>query len=317
MNSRPTPLERPIAGSPSDNSAELNVMFKHILVPLDGSSFGEAALRPAFALAERNTTTKVTLLSVQDLWSGTATELPYEERESYLQKLARGRSDARCVVRCGHPTDQILEEAESSGTDLIVMSTHGRGGVSRLWLGSVADQCLRHTDIPLLLIRPQPSERLSANAAFAPHRVIVPLDGTLGAEVALRRAKSLAHTFGVPVALVRAVEDRTPNGRGEKVAQARAYLETVATRLRAGGLSVTTQVPADVHAADAILGAAAGEPIVMRTHARAPVARALLGSVADKVVRGARGVVLLIPPGGAEQVHALYEDGESHARLSL
>jgi nucleotide-binding universal stress UspA family protein len=295
------------------------IMFKHILVPLDGSSFGEAALRPAFALAQRNTTTQITLLSVQDLWTGTASELPYEEREAYLNKLARAHSGAavRCVVRCGHATDQILEEAESSGVDLIVMSTHGRGGVSRVWLGSVADQCLRHSAVPLLLVRPQPSERQSAGAAFAPHRVVVPLDGTLGAEMALRRAKSLAHSYGAPVALIRAVEERGPNGRGERVAEARSYLERIAMRLRAQGLTVTTQVTVGVHAAEAILGAAAGELIVMRTHARAPLARALLGSVADKVVRGARGVVLLIPPGGAEQIHALRGDGDEPAGLAL
>src|SRR5687767_6533438 len=108
-------------------------MFRHILVPLDGSSFGEAALRPAVALAQRTTATRVTLLSVQDLWSATAAELPYEEREAYLQKLARGQSAAggvRCVVRSGHPMNEILAEAEASGADLIVMSTHGRGGVS-------------------------------------------------------------------------------------------------------------------------------------------------------------------------------------------
>lgn len=295
-------------------------MFGHILVPLDGSSFGEAALRPAFAVAQHTTTTKVTLLSVQDLWSGTTTEMPYEEREGYLQKQARSHSATaavRCAVRTGRPAEQILVEAEASGADLIVMSTHGRGGVSRLWLGSVADQCLRHASIPLLLIRPQPSERQAGNGTFLPHRVIVPLDGTTGAEAALCRGATLARGFGVPIALLRAVDSSGlraghTNGRAHEVAEAQSYLDAVAARLRGQGLTVTTEVSSGLHAAEAILGAAAGDPVVMSTHARAPLARALLGSVADKVVRGARGVVLLIPPRGAAEAHELHEADEAH-----
>jgi nucleotide-binding universal stress UspA family protein len=279
-------------------------MSKHILVPLDGSSFGEAALRPALAIARR-TRARVTLVSVQDLRAASATELRYEARAAYLERIRREcgpmEGSVGVTVGCGHPADQILALAESSGADLIVMSTHGRGGVSRLWLGSVADQCLRHAHVPLLLTRPQPSGQLSGDRAFLPNRVVVPLDGTDGAERALGEATRLAVTFRVPIALVRVIDcergaDRPRPDAAAALAAARAYLNAVSTRLRGRGVPVTAVAIPDRHPASTIIAEAAADMIVMATHARTGLERALLGSVADKVSRGARGAVVLVPP---------------------
>jgi nucleotide-binding universal stress UspA family protein len=284
-------------------------MHKHIVVPLDGSSFGERALRPAFALARR-TRARVVLLSVQDVWAASATELPYEEREAYLEAIARRYASVdtpvRIAVRCGHPADQILEEAEASAADLIVMSTHGRGGVTRLWLGSVADQCLRHTSLPLLLIRPRPAAHTPGDDAFLPRRIVVPLDGTPGAERALDQASGIARAFGIPVVLMRVLpplpnQPRDDRPRNEDTA-AREYLGGVAQRISRTGVQASTIVVSNQSPADAILASAAGDPVVMSTHARSPITRTLIGSVADKVVRGSHGAVLVVPPQSPSQV---------------
>jgi nucleotide-binding universal stress UspA family protein len=273
-------------------------MFEHILVPLDGSSFGEASLRPALAVARR-TGAQLTLLNVQDLWHAAPVPLTHDEREDYLRSLRRdprwGDVPVNVVLRSGHPMAQILEEAAAGGADLIVMSTHGRGGVSRLWLGSVTDQCIRHAGIPLLLIRPQPSAHSSGDGAFVPHRVVVPLDGGGDAERALAEASGLARAFGIPLLLLRVIEERT-GGRNADQAPARAYLDAVARELWGLGVQATTSVIRGRGAAESILAEAARDLVVMSTHARPPAARALLGSVSDKVVRGTNGAVLVVPP---------------------
>jgi nucleotide-binding universal stress UspA family protein len=260
-------------------------------------------LRPAFALARR-TGAAVTLVSVQDLWAASASDLPYEEREAYLGGIARRYASedtrVRLSVRCGHPMNQILEEAESSSVDLIVMSTHGRGGLTRLWLGSVADQCLRHSSLPLLLIRPQPAAHMPGDDAFLPRRIVVPLDATPGAERALDQGGAMARAFGIPVVLLRVLpplpNELTGDGRRTEGTAARNYLDGVAQRLWRAGVQASTAIVSSESPADAILGTAAGDMVVMSTHARSPIARALIGSVADKVVRGARGAVLVVPP---------------------
>ena len=281
-------------------------MFNHILVPLDGSSFGEAALRPAFALADR-AGADLTLLNVQDLWR--ASTLPtYEAREGYLAKLRRdprgSAAKVRVVLRSGHPVAQIVEECEAAGTDLIVMSTHGRGGVSRLWLGSVADQCIREAKVPILLVRPQPAERRTGEDPFVPERIVVPLDGRMDAERALDEAVVVARWLRRPVVLLHAVEPGREGLFRANGESPRAYLDEVAERLWALGIEATTDVTHGRGAAEAILGAGSGNMVVMSTHGRTGMSRALLGSVADKVVRGSRDPVLLVPPHRASPLGA-------------
>jgi nucleotide-binding universal stress UspA family protein len=280
-------------------------MFTHIVVPLDGSSFGEAALTPALGVSRR-TGARLTLVTVQDPWTEAPADMNYEGRERYLERIIRQRGPAAgpltASVRSGHPADQILQEAESSGASLIVMSTHGRGGVSRFWLGSVADKCLRHTRVPMLLTRPRPGAG-GTDEGFLPSRVVVPLDGTDGAERALAPAVEMARAFGIPVLLLRVVteqrtgmDDRAAGVPTPWTARATDYLDCVARRLWGIGLPAATRVVVDRPAAEAIIAEGNSDLVVMSTHARSPISRAFLGSVSDKVVRGSHGAVLLVPP---------------------
>lgn len=146
-------------------------MFKHLLVPLDGSKLAEYALAAATELA-RQFNSQITLLRVADVpvfltqthnrsFTEMIVSLREAEREEatrYLQQLQETLNHqslhVHYVIAEGEPVaEQILEQVRVSGADTIVMSTRGRGGLRRWVYGSVADRVLRHADVPVLLIR--------------------------------------------------------------------------------------------------------------------------------------------------------------------
>ena len=188
-------------------------MFKRILLTLDGSPFALSALPAAVTLARKSggELRLLTALGVSQVF--VFHESRSDERvsaEAYLVEIANDVArewggSVTTVVREGRVHDEILGEAEDWGTDLIVMSTHGRGGLSRVWLGSVADCCVRKAEWPVLLIRPPASGASNAATALAVARVVVPLDGSELAEAALPHAVTLAKQLGVPIALILAV----------------------------------------------------------------------------------------------------------------
>ena len=146
-------------------------MFKHLLVPLDGSHLAELALPPALELAGCFDS-EITLLCVtRTPYIATSTdgsayadlvinlrEQAHEEATQYLQaqqgSLRQQGYKVHIHVTEGEPIAQvILDVAQGVDVDTIVMSTHGRGGISRWVFGSVADRVLRQADIPVVLIR--------------------------------------------------------------------------------------------------------------------------------------------------------------------
>jgi nucleotide-binding universal stress UspA family protein len=148
--------------------------YKTILVPLDGSTLAETALVHAQALATQMHSSLVLLrvsaypsydfLFVDPLLAATLrqdVEQIHDEERRYLRETAAGLKKAGLRVsadlREGDPAEAILETAASSHADLIVMTTHGRGGLSRWLMGSVADRIVHHASIPVLLIRAGPT----------------------------------------------------------------------------------------------------------------------------------------------------------------
>jgi nucleotide-binding universal stress UspA family protein len=145
-------------------------MFRRVLVTVDGSDFSERALQPAFHIAQKFEA-EVVLLRVlsQEAVAVAAGNGPQyieisqlherhdrEEADNYLrsikaQWLATG-VPISTMVTSGAPPEQILEAADNCGADLIVMSTHGRSGLSRFLYGSVAEAVLRGTQLPVLMI---------------------------------------------------------------------------------------------------------------------------------------------------------------------
>lgn len=141
-------------------------MYKKILVPLDRSTGAEAALPVAADLAKADGGV-IRLLHVGPIPAAVVVEgrvIAYADQESdrlqqavlwYLREAARHLDGLplEYAVRFGEPAEEILEEARESGADLIAMATHGRSGVARLMLGSVAEAVLRRSEVPVVLVR--------------------------------------------------------------------------------------------------------------------------------------------------------------------
>jgi len=307
--------------------------FTSILVPLDGSPSSEHALPLAVRVA-RQTGAALHLAHVRippsvpmftadlPLFDATLDDRAREQERVYLDTIiARLRSEpALCADSAlleGAISDSVADlisaHVRVTAADLVIMTTHGRGGLARLWLGSVADELVRRIHTPVLLLRP--GEGVPAPDAEAVFRkILIPLDGSATAEQILEYVLALGGSTETdytllrvvePVMLVRhipadpAVKELDQQLLDQLLVEAQIYLEQVAERLTARGLKVRTRIVAVPQAAVAILGEACedkAELIAMATHGRRGLARLLVGSVADKVLRGATTPMLLYRP---------------------
>lgn len=296
-------------------------MFSKMLVPLDVTRDAETALPLAETLARQLDAEIVLLAVVPDDASlapmlGHYDEVLARMRETrrvaartYLdrirERLLRDGLPASAEIRDGLIAKTIVEAAGNTGAGLIVMATHGRMGPERWFLGSVADEVVRTAEVPVLLVRPAES---GAAPAGAPTDILVPLDGSSFAERALPVATGLAAAFKAPITLVRTVptgwwstDGGVYSGLPEVIeaveAEAREYLEATAGKLKAEGLEVATKF-ALFAAPDLeleVLANAAQRPlVVMTSHGRSGLGRVVLGSVADRVVRGSSAPVLVM-----------------------
>lgn len=291
-------------------------MYRTILVSLDGSAFSERALPVAASLA-RALKAQLVLAraAIASVFPGVdATDAQVQavnEAQEYLANLAAGLSEQHLSVEVavpyGDPAEMILLEIGLRNADLVVMCTHGRSGMGRWVYGSVAEQVLARSPVPVLLVRPTGA---ITKLALGPGqmKLLVPLDGSPFAEAALPHATALARALDGTIVLMRMVEPPVapyvagevlvPGIAPELAAQAESYLAEIAQSLRDAGLSVETVTregwPADAIAYGAeALGA---NLIVMTTHGRTGIARLLLGSVAMEVVRRSPLPVMLIRP---------------------
>jgi len=279
---------------------------KRILVPLDGSRLAEAILPVAKALARDYEADLVLVRALRPLGSAETEVVAQEDAETYLRRMAR-RLDARGLpvtwkVWYDEPARAIADAARFNEVDLIVMSTHGRGGLNRLLFGSVAETLVRQAPVPVLLVRGVLSWRPGALG-----RILVPLDGSERSEAVLPVVERLAGPFDVAIELLRAIEPIPPYAAAELTSSitgdigqlqredAEAYLAKVAAPLEAKGCRVKSGVALGL-AVDAIIHAAQEGKvglIAMSTHGRSGIGRLLLGSVAERVLRAAPAPVLL------------------------
>lgn len=288
-----------------------------IVVPLDGSELSERAIPVAVALA-RGLGATLQFLTVwesedRDLeqhFPALAADLSQAAETYYGEYLARVAPKAQGVsvaaeVRSGEPAEQILAYASQVAADFIVLSTHGRSGVSRWWYGSVTDRIVHTSPVPVVVVGPS---ALPDTTTYGVRRIATPLDGSPLSESAIDTALRLAEALSARLTLVRAVrwaaqaypytlpEAYVPQLDAELEAGARAYLEGV----RAG---LETSVPVDTAVvrgviADSLMEFCEREGVdlvVMSTHGRSGLARATLGSVADRLLHGPCPVALIRP----------------------
>ncbi|HUF13948.1 MAG TPA: universal stress protein [Longimicrobiales bacterium] len=315
------------------------------MVPLDGSPAAEHALPRAAAIAQRaNACIRIVavlpgagFLEPEDLPSAVSERLRRgkEQLSRYVDRVVatlRATSHVRATgsVRIDAPVDGLLKEMEDKTVDLVVMTSHGRGGLKRAWLGSVTDALLRRAAVPVLVVKPtsdsQPDWKRPGPALDS---VVVPLDGSTVAEAALEPAAALAELYGASLILLQVVTTpyvvpptAVPYGMVvdhievlDRRSRAEDYLQRVAERVRAEGLTATPIVIDQESIAEGIVAHSengAETVIALATHGIGGVKRLLLGSVADKVLRLAEAPVMVVrpeeaQPGDETTRHALHE----------
>ena len=304
--------------------------FRSVLVPLDGSSFAEQALPWAAAIARPARARLRLVLVHQSPFPPPLDEASVrlyirielmlrKSQDQYQRKVAARLKEEQKVqvaraMLDGTPAPAIAEYVSDIGADLVVMTTHGLGGIRRAWLGSVADQLVRRLEVPMLIIRPKEDGATSGEAP-AVRAILVALDGSPRAEAVLPVAAALARLWGSRLVLIQVVQpvglmidlsSVYPVGLMEDLSrlareQARDYLQGVADRLTSAGVAASAVVVLGTSVFDAIQEAARAPDIGMvalATHGRGGVRRLVLGSVADKLVRGGERPVLVTRPRG-------------------
>lgn len=294
-------------------------MFRKIIIPLDGSPLAENALRHVLQLAPPSSA-ELILVNVIETYRYSATTMEMapvdvlrylrSSIEAYMDNQRRQLEAQQYVVQAyimeGDAAGGILEVAAATDADLIVMTTHGRSGVVRWTLGSVAERVLHNAQLPVWLVR--------ENTRVIPlrdlQRILVPLDGSAMAEAALEQAQRLAQQSGAELLLLRAVPEPDDINRRmifatESSAQtvlttwrnhAEQYLDSVAQEQMAAGIAARTLVTsgAPVRSMLDTISAEQVDCIVMATHARLGFERVLYGSVAAEVLRHAECPLLLV-----------------------
>jgi nucleotide-binding universal stress UspA family protein len=297
-------------------------MYRSLMLPLDGSPFSEQALPVATTLAGL-CGAELRIIHVHEPFIEADMDLVTPFRYEGLEQAERGwESDEvrleeeflskhmgqHCKVVEGSVVPMLEQEIADTDPDLIVMATHGRGGLSRAWLGSVADTLIRDIHKPILLIRTRESDH-EPHTLRTDH-LLVPLDGSALAESVIKHALAIAQPATTRITLLRVVAPAyvasefhalvpSDNLLNERVAAAHDYLNHTASQLGVEGYLVDTDVVVSGAPGSAILDYSRryeADVICMATHGRSGVKRWLLGSVADKVLRGADQPVLLYRP---------------------
>jgi nucleotide-binding universal stress UspA family protein len=302
-----------------------------ILVPLDGSSFSEQALPIALGVA-RVLDASVQLATVAvgrlpaaptgDAWASPETLTAATEAASrYLAEVGHRVSEATNLPLqgelllpspSGEPPGRVLvDHIDKSAPALVVMSTHGRGPLSRAWMGSVANWVVHHTAVPLLLVRPNGERDSAFDDTHRFHRILVALDGSRQAEASLTWLQRIGLVPGPSLTLVRVAPHsypawspyvRTPDPDVRDYVEvghdeAKLYLRSVELELRDAGLTAESVVDDADSTTHGILHQAeerSADLIAITTHGRSALPRLILGSVADKVVRASHVPVLVV-----------------------
>lgn len=311
-------------------------MFQRILVPLDGSARAERALTVAAQLARARNATLALLRVVPDLLdvggymvpavatdSGAAEREEFEARD-YLSAIAKrpvlNGLHVEQVVGFGVPAQVILDTIKSSAIDGVIIGSHGRTGLSRWVMGSIAQAVVRHATAPVLLLRQQGPALDELDGRERPFRILLPLDGSELAEAAIAPAQVMGEAFSAmgtyEIHLARVIpfiSTAAPDPlRDAARAEATAQLERVAQQVTAatnGKALVTTSVIMEIDVADALARMTrAGELvtgslisdgcdlIAMATHGRTGLARLAIGSVTERVLSATIAPALIIRP---------------------
>jgi nucleotide-binding universal stress UspA family protein len=282
------------------------------LIPLDGTKLSESAYE-LLPLLKTLGVEEIRLVSVwESAWEetetgkkqefGEATEKGRAYLDAYLRqqadKVAQAGLKVEHEVRVGRASDEVLEACD--GIDLVLIATHGRTGVARWWLGSVADIIIREAGCPVLVIGPNVSQALAPQVK----RILLPLDGSTEGEEALPVATWIAGLTGAELDVVRCLS-LTPvaydPGMGVYSADlidsmeeaVRSYLGEINTRLTGKKATTTMLIGGPGEMLHQRLDEHPADLVVMTSHGRSGVRRAALGSVTDRLLHGPAPVLVI------------------------
>ena len=319
-------------GAPDMSGPTASTAYRRIAVPLDSTAESEQALRWGMAVAQRagcplelvHTTIQPPVAPEAYGAPGIPTEAVEQARAAALERLHRLAGDiaalgvrTEATVLDGEVATSLAEHFRTTGVDLIVMTTHDRGRLEHLLMGSVAEAVTRKAHIPVLVVRPS-----TGPASFEPpviEHMLIPLDGSDFAEAILPHASTLARLMRTRITLLAVLQPilaiataaldagpdpvtplpGVPNGVAHGEVRA-PELERAAAILRSStSVPVETAVLSDGRPARAIVGYAdrhAVDLIAMTTHGRGALKRLVAGSVSEEVVRTSRLPMLLVRP---------------------
>lgn len=309
-------LRRVVVGPRSTSSGcEEATISGSILVPVDGSRFAEHALPHALGIARRTGgALHLALVHVPAEPVGPSYPLSevirahhQEERvreADYLLELVERLEPSGValhpVLLDGPVADTLVDYIEGADVGVVAMTTHGRGGFQRHWLGSTADNLMLRCAIPLLLVRPsRGTEDVGPESDRVIRRMVAALDGSGIAETALGDALELGITDGASLTLVHVLQPTASSTAGypeSREQEVRLYLDALAQREALKARSCHSRVALDSRPAPAVIGLAEeldADLIVLGTHGRSGLGRLILGSVADEVIRGTHRPVLV------------------------
>jgi nucleotide-binding universal stress UspA family protein len=297
-------------------------MYKVIMAPTAGEDIEKPAITLAVRLAQkfdaelrlvRVETAPVTVDPIPGKNPLTITERDWRDaRLDRLRKLESLGTQVRALgairvvasLEDGIVNPTLIDYAKRFDVDLIVMSSHLRGGLERISLGSTADYVIRNADVPVLIAKP--SLFVSGDASRTMQQIVVALDGSALAEQVLPHVSVLASTFGASVSLLRVLTPQTyaqqqimqPNlpWWDADISEAYAYLAAVAERLTSAGIPVTTEVVLADDVARTILNYVSRigvDLLAIATSGAGGFKRLVFGSVADEVTRDSSASVLV------------------------
>lgn len=276
-------------------------MYKKIVVPLDGSRLAEVALPYAEELAGKMGSEMV-LLSVIE--SEEAHE--YEKHNKYAKKIVEatkqhagkylGESGRKVIkvgaaTRVGNPAEGIINYVSRGTSTLIVMATHGRSGIGRWAIGSVADKVVRNTTKqPLMLVRAK-GARSDLREKRILKKALVPLDGSTRSEAVIPYIRDITSRLKMELNFLQVVPQNNHN-----YTDVESYLQNVCRKFENTGITANYYVREGA-TADEIIDLAdeiTVDVVAMSTHGKSAVNLWPLGSIAQKVLFGGNTPLLLV-----------------------
>jgi nucleotide-binding universal stress UspA family protein len=280
-------------------------MLERIVVPLDGSLTAEAVLPQVRRILRRQDSDIILVRAVVPAPvenSILMTEASIGAARNYIagiqERLEREGVRVTAEIRVGSAIGVILEVVEEKKATMIAMATHGATGLKRILLGSVAEVVLRKSPVPVFVVRPFWAEEDEPpdQPETAPFRnLLVPVDGSDLAELALPSALELGRLFEARAILLR-VLDESGDQMPADVREAEEHLDAISRTFERRGINTFILVQKG-DAVEEILNAARfhhADLIVMTTHGRSGLSRLVTGSVTEQVLRRAMVPLLVV-----------------------